>query len=256
MLTADGVRVLLDKVEVLHGVSMSVAPGEVVGLIGPNGAGKSTLIRTIAGLEKPRSGRVEVDGEDMTELEPGVRARRIGYLPQSSEVYWPVTVENLVALGRVPYRRLFAALGPEDRNAIEGALETMELGTLRDRSVGTLSGGERARVLVARMLAVGAPVLLADEPVAGLDPYHQIQLMDVFAAEREKGRAVVIVLHDLTLASRYCDRLILMNDGVVAADGDPESVLTSERIREVYRVEVLREHRDGALYVLPWVRSG
>jgi iron complex transport system ATP-binding protein len=255
MLAGSNLHVSLDAVAVLHGVSISAAPGEIVGLIGPNGAGKSTLLRTLAGIELPSQGTVELRGRDITAIKAAQRARQIAYLPQASEVYWPLSVANLVGLGRVPYRKLFASLSQVDEQAIESALAKTELQTLRTRTVGTLSGGERMRALVARMLAVEADILLVDEPVAGLDPYYQIQFMDVFAAEARQGRAVVLVLHDLSLAARHCDRVVLLDAGKVAASGTPEEVLTKDQISAVYRVEALRDQHEGELLVLPWRRT-
>lgn len=255
MLACRDVCVTLEGTPVLRGVSMTVRAGEVLGLIGPNGAGKSTLLRTMAGLAPADVGKVELEGAALHGMSPAMRARAIGYLPQASEVHWPLTVQSLVALGRIPYRRLFAAMDAADEAAIERALERTQLQSLRDRSVGTLSGGERMRALVARMLAVEAPVMLVDEPVAGLDPYFQLQFMDLFAAQAAAGCAVVIVLHDLPLAARYCDRLVMLDSGEVAADGNPGTVLTQELIRDVYHVEALRDRHEDELYVLPWKRA-
>jgi iron complex transport system ATP-binding protein len=254
MLTGVDLHVSLDAVPVLRGVSITAAPGELVGLIGPNGGGKSTLLRTLSGIQRPDDGTVELGGQDLLQLGASVRARQIAYLPQSSEVYWPLSVASLVGLGRVPYRKLFAKLRKTDEEAIERAITETELNALRDRSVGTLSGGERMRALVARMLAVEADFLLADEPFAGLDPYYQIQFMDLFANQAQAGRAALVVLHDLGLAARYCDRVVLLGEGCVVAEGTPEEVLTQERIADVYRVEVVRRSHEEQLLLVPWRR--
>ena len=231
----DDLHVALDGRPVLHGISATIGPG-IVGVIGPNGAGKSTLLRAIAGLVPVAAGRVAFDGEGTGE---GKAGRALAYLPQGQTIHWPVSVERLVALGRLPHLGPLSRLSATDQAAIDRALHRADLLALRDRPVTTLSGGERARALLARALAVEAPLLLADEPLAALDPHHQLQLQAILREEAARGRTILLVLHDLTTAARLCDRLLLLDRGMLVADGAPLDVLTPASIRNIYQVEAV-----------------
>jgi iron complex transport system ATP-binding protein len=249
MVRLERVAVSLGGRRIVEHISADLAGG-VTGLIGPNGAGKSTLVRAIAGLV-PSEGAILIDGMRVGSMPLLDRARRIAYLPQGQAVHWPLTVERLVALGRLPHLAPFARQGAADGAAIEMALERTDLLGLRDRPVDQLSGGERARVLLARALAVEAPLLLADEPLAALDPSHQIDVMRLLRAEADRGATVIAVLHDLTLAARWCDRLLLIDQGRLVADGSPRDVLTADRIGAVYGVSAYIGEADGEPLVVP-----
>lgn len=233
---------------VLRGISFAVGAGEFVGLIGPNGAGKTTLMRAILGLV-PSEGAIALAGR--TDLSPRDRARRVSYVPQEREIAWPVTVERLVALGRTPHLAAFAGMGHRDREAVAKALRRMEVEAFAGRPATGLSGGEQARVLIARALAQEAPLMLADEPAAGLDPQHQIALMQTFAGLAREGGSVVACLHDLGLAASWCTRLVLIDAGKVVADGPPRAVLTAERLRAVYHIDVYLSDLGHAMVVQP-----
>lgn len=239
----------------LHDLSLEVGAGELFGLIGPNGAGKSTLVKAAAQL-LPYQGRIRLDGQDLARLEASERARRIAYLSQGDAVQWPIAVEDLVALGRHPYRgswwRGAGAPSAEDRAAVAAALRATDIEHLRHRKVTELSGGERARARLARVLAVQAPLILADEPVAALDPRHQLQVMTLLRQHCDRGGSLVLVLHDLTLASRFCDRLLLLHQGERIALGAPGEVLTAESLRSVYGIRAVTGAHEGQGYVLPW----
>nr|WP_245232682.1 ABC transporter ATP-binding protein [Thiorhodococcus minor] len=239
----------------MRDLSLAVDAGELFGLIGPNGAGKSTLVKAAAQL-LPYQGRIRLDGQDLAGLEAPERARRIAYLSQGDVVQWPITVEDLVALGRHPYRgswwRGAGAPSAEDRAAVEAALQATDIAHLRQRKVTELSGGERARARLARVLAVQAPLILADEPVAALDPRHQLQVMRLLRQHCDRGGSLILVLHDLTLASRFCDRLLLLHQGERIALGAPAEVLTAESLRSVYGIRAVTGAHDGQGYVLPW----
>lgn len=255
LLSLGQVEATLGGIEVLRGVTLAVAAGELVGLIGPNGAGKSTLLRAALGLV-PARGTIELSGRDMRSLPARERALAASYLPQERDIAWAITVEQLVWLGRAPYRAAFRPFAEEDRAAVEGAMAAMEIDGLRDRPATALSGGEKARVLAARALAQGAPLLLADEPAAGLDPAHQIGLMRTFRSLAGKGHGVVACLHDLGLAARWCTRLILLAQGRIVAQGEPRAVLDPALLREIYRVETYRAEHAGGPIVQPYDLAG
>ncbi|MGQ9371975.1 ABC transporter ATP-binding protein [Azospirillum sp. ST 5-10] len=247
---ADGVRVALGGRPVLRGVCVAAAAGEVVGLIGPNGSGKTTLLGTLAGLVERGGGAVRLDGRDVAALPPEERGRRIGYLEQNPGAHWPLAVERVVMLGRAPHRAGLGGESDADRAAVAAALERCGAAPFAGRPVTTLSGGERARVMLARVLAGQPEVLLADEPVAGLDPYHMLHVMELLRTLSREGMAVVVVLHDLALAIRFCDRLCLLEDGTVAASGPPHAVLDTGDAERVFGVHLLR----GPDWAIPWTR--
>ncbi len=240
--------VSLGRRPVVSGVTLEIGAGECVGLVGPNGAGKSTLMRAVLGL-------VPAEGESsLAVLAPDARARAAAWLPQSREIAWELAVEAIVALGRAPHRRPGAPLTGADRAAIRAAMERMEVEGFARRPATRLSGGEQARVLLARALAQETPVLMADEPIAGLDPAHQLAAMETFASLAREGRTVVTALHDLSLAARWCTRLVMLDQGRVVADGPPMAVLTPERLRTVYGVTAHIGEAEGQPVVQPLAR--
>lgn len=249
-LTARRLVTRLGDRTILDGLDLDLAVGEFVGLIGPNGAGKSTLLRTLAGV-LPHQGEVRFADRRLDGGDGRRRALTIGYLAQTREIAWPIAVAELVALGRLPHRTPFAGETSADRAAIAEALRLTSLEALADRRVDRLSGGELARVLLARVLAQATPVLIADEPAAGLDPAHQVSTMQIFSDLARAGRGVLASLHDLTSAARWCDRLILISHGRVVAEGRPEAVLTADRLAEVYGVEARIDRDDDGLRVTP-----
>ncbi len=235
-LTLDKVGVTLGRRAVVTEVSAAFEPGTLTGIVGPNGAGKSTLARAMLALV-PATGRVLLDGEDVAATPRATLARKIAYLPQGQVLHWPLTVERLVGLGRLPHLAPMSKIAAADDAAIARAMDRADVLGLKDRIATELSGGERARTLFARALAVEAPALIADEPLASLDPGHQIDVMELMRSEADAGVLVIAVLHDLTMAARYCDRLLLIDGGTVAADGTPAEVLAPERLRRVYGID-------------------
>ncbi|MEA3542260.1 MAG: ABC transporter ATP-binding protein [Pseudomonadota bacterium] len=254
-LSLDNVSVNLGRRPVLNAITANLAPGELIGIVGPNGAGKSTLVRSLLGLLRPVSGTVALDGQGVADMARRQVARAIAYLPQGQTLHWPLSVERLVALGRLPHLGPMSRITAADYAVIEDAMARAEVLGLRDRIATELSGGERARVLLARALAVEAPGLIADEPLASLDPGHQIDVLELLAREAQAGRMVVAVLHDLTMAARYCDRLLLLNGGRLVADGKPLDVLTPERLRSVYGITAHIEDAGGWLSIVPLRRD-
>ncbi|MES2175368.1 MAG: ABC transporter ATP-binding protein [Pseudomonadota bacterium] len=243
-IAAQGLTVRLGRHAAVEHVDVTLEPGAFVGVIGPNGAGKSTLIRALLGLVKPASGVVTIDGQDVAGIDRLAIARAVAYLPQGQTLHWPLSVERLVALGRLPHLGPLSRLTAADEAAVEAAMARADVLHLKGRVATELSGGERARVLLARALAVSARGLIADEPLAALDPGHQIDVMDLLRGEARGGALVVTVLHDLSMAARYCDRLLLMDGGALVADGAPMDVLTADALAKVYGVTA-RIERDG-----------
>lgn len=255
-LRLDSVTVRYDGTDAVSDVSLNLTAGSLVGLIGPNGAGKTTLLRTAAGLVRLESGEVYLGGEPLSKLSSTLRALSLGYLAQDRSVYWPLTVERLVALGRLPHLGPWDVPGIEDAEIVTLALADADVAHLARRAITSLSGGELTRVLIARLLAGKPSILLADEPVSGLDPAHRMRVLQTFRALARAGRTVVISMHDLTLAARFCDRLVLIAEGRVAADGPPRQVLTPEMLSCFYGVSARISEHNGELVVLPWGLAG
>ena len=238
---------------VLDRADLAASPGEMIGLVGPNGAGKTTMLRVLAGLLEPEAGTIFLDGQTLAETGAKAVARDLAYLPHGAPCHWPLPVERVVALGRLPHLGRFGRPAPDDAAVIDTALEHAEVAGFRNRSVQTLSSGERARVMIARALAQEPKVLLADEPTVALDPYHQLRVLELLRRHAGAGSVVVAVLHDLPLAARFCGRLVLIVAGRVAADGSPDEVLTATHLRAAYGVDVIAGHADAKTFVLPAV---
>jgi len=253
-LAVDGLSVRYGARVALAPTSFTLDSGELVALIGPNGAGKSSMLKALAGL-MPHSGTVAWRGTTLERLDAQQRARSVAFLPQTPVLHWPMRVRDLVALGRLPHRGYGAAPSVADDEAIEWAMQQSETSSYADRGADELSVGERARVLLARALAVRAPVLLVDEPIAMLDPYHQLQIMTVLRAYA-RDALVIAVLHDLALAARFCSRVLLIDGGAVVDNGRPERALSAAAVRKHYRVEPLITSHDGEPVIVPWRRLG
>jgi iron complex transport system ATP-binding protein len=237
----------------LTAISAAIRPGEVTAICGPNGAGKSTLLSCLAGLLEPQGGEVLLDGSAVARMTPRERARAIGYLPQSPDVAWDVSVEVLVSLGRLPWKD--APVG-ERQEAIDSAIAAMDLEAFRYRPVSQLSGGERARALMARVLATRPQWLLADEPLANLDLAHAAALIARFREQAGEGRGVVLVLHDLASAMNHADRVLVLDKGSLATDGPPQEALSEAVIAKVWGVGArwIGEPGAQALSVIPQQR--
>ncbi|GAA1545135.1 ABC transporter ATP-binding protein [Kribbella lupini] len=237
---------------VVAGLSLEVPAGQMTAVVGPNGSGKSTLLRGMSRLLKPSRGRVLLDGKDIHELPARELARQLGVLPQGPVTPEGITAAELVSRGRHPHRGLFARLAPEDQQAIDAALDAVELAELRDRPVDQLSGGQRQRVWIAMVLAQGTQHLLLDEPTTYLDLAHAVDVMNVVhAAAHTSGRTVVTVLHDLTLAAQYADHLVVMGNGKIAAQGRPVDVLSEQLLADVFGLRATVVEVGGAPVVVP-----
>ncbi len=249
MISVNGLSVSLGGRRVVEDVSFALVAGDFAALTGPNGAGKSTALKAMAGVAASEAGEVQVGGEVAASLTALARARRLAWLPQSRPVAWNLRVEDVVSLGRFAEApAAYDRMGAEGRAAVDGALAKADAAHLAGRAFQALSGGEQARVHLARLLASPAPVLLLDEPCAALDIVHQLSLMETLAAEAAAGRTVLVVLHDLELAARYCRRVIVMETGRVVADGAPEAALSTEVLGRVFGVQ---RGADGTLIRRP-----
>lgn len=251
LLLASSVSYRVNGRQILHDVSLDVAPGEVLALIGPNGAGKSTLLSLLAGDAAPSSGQITLDGRPLADYRPVELARTRAMLLQHTSVAFSYTVRQVVHMGRAPWRG--TAQAEQDSEIIAAALAYTDTVHLADRDVRTLSGGEAGRAHLARVFVQRTPLLLLDEPTAALDILHQEQTLIRARAYARSGAAVIVVLHDLDLAASYSDRLVLLTGGQVAAQGRPRQVCTAERLSEVYGhpIEVLTHPVTGRLLVLP-----
>ena len=256
-LEARGVTVRYGRREALRSVDAVVAPGAVLGIIGPNGSGKSSLLRVLSGLRRPEAGQVSVDGRPLTGLSDRERGRTIAIVPQETHPAFPLRVREMVLLGRAPHLGPFGWEQPTDLRAAHEAMRRTETLDLAERPLDELSGGERQRVVLARALAQEAPVLLLDEPTAFLDLRHAVVLLDLVKDLAREGRSVGLVVHDLNLASMYCDRLLLLAAGSVVAEGTPDEVLTWARLCDVYGTELYVAPNDvtGKTIVLPLSRE-
>lgn len=248
-LAFENASVELGARRVLEDVSIVIAPGEVVALLGPNGAGKTTLMRAGLGLVPLAAGRVRLGGEDPRRLDPRQRALKAGYLPQRPQAIWPIAVEALVALGRYAHGAAPERLAAADQAAVDAALGACALEPLRKRRMDALSGGEKARAHLARALAQAAPLLVLDEPTAGLDPAQALSVADIVRAQADAGRAVLLCTHDIALALRAADRLVLLGEGRVLAEGGAD-VLSPAVLEAAYGRKARVERLDGLPLVL------
>jgi iron complex transport system ATP-binding protein len=236
MLTASNLFVRLDRTAIVKGASLTLRPGQFTALVGPNGAGKTTLVRALAGV-LPADGEIRLDGKPLSDYSPRERAKHIAYLPQGNTFHWPMPVEQIVALGRYPHGDPFSPPTEADREALAQALAVTGTQALAHRPVTHLSGGEKARVALARALATKAKILLADEPTMSLDPRHQLMVMELLHDQAHRGGAVLAVVHDLALAARYADRVIVIQNGQISADDNPQDALSEARIASVFGIE-------------------
>jgi iron complex transport system ATP-binding protein len=252
VLAAQQLEVALSGRPILNGVSLSLPSRQLVALVGPNGAGKTTLLRALAGLV-PSTGSIEISGNRLSSLSLRERARRFGYLPQGHHVHWPLPAKDIVALGRYPHGATDPArLSPRDEQAVLRAMQATNVDGFAERPVTELSGGERSRVALARVLAVEAPVLLADEPIASLDPRYQIDVMINLRSAADRGVLVVVVTHDLGLAARFSDTVLVLSDGRLVTQGKPAQALSEQIMADVFRVSAYRADYRNETVILPW----
>ena len=253
-LEARNISVAVKARRLVSDCSVHLSAGELVGLIGPNGAGKSTLLKAIMGFRARDAGEVEIGGRPAASIPHRERARLLAFLPQERRVEWLLPAQDVVMLGRYPHQTGFGGATRADHAAVERSLEAVDGKSVADRPICVLSGGELTRILLARALAVEAPLLMVDEPITALDPYHQLHVMEILQRLAHEGRGVLAVIHDLSLAARFMDRIILMHEGRIIGDGAPANVLTDDLLADVYGIDVVRGAQDGQGFLSPWSR--
>lgn len=257
-LRAEALQVSYGAQPVVKGVDLALPAGEITAIIGPNGCGKSTLLRALARLLAPLAGVVMLDGADVHGRATREVARELGLLPQGATCPDGLTVEDLVARGRYPHRGRWRPWSAQDQEHVDAAIEQTTMGDLRGHLVDELSGGQRQRAWIAMALSQDTPTMLLDEPTTYLDLAHQIEVLDLLARlNRERGRTIVLVLHDLNEAARYADRIVAMRDGRIAADGSPAEVLTADTLEQVFglRCQILVDPETGRPLVVPSTRQ-
>jgi len=238
-------HILIDR------LNFALSAGEMVALLGPNGAGKTSLIKLAAGLYAPNTGQILLDGLPMQQTAPLVRAKKIAYLPQFQNLAWPMAGRDIIALGRLPHHGIYGFASAADVAAIEGAIDKTGVRAYANRHVTQLSGGEQAAIKMARLLAGQTDILLLDEPIQSLDPARQLAIMGLLAAEAKAGKAVLVILHDLTLAARFCARLLLMKEGQIIADGTAEQTLTRANLQVVFNIHAELGKTEKGAYIIP-----
>ncbi len=249
LLACDDLHIQAGQRRLLEGIRLALRPGELLGILGTNGAGKTTLLRALVGLAAPSQGRVTLGGQPLSAWPAPARARQLAYLPQGQAVHWSLPGRAVVALGRLPFGDAQQARG---REAVAHAMQATDTLAFVDTPVHQLSGGERARVLLARVLAGNPAVLLADEPLAALDPAHQLRMMALLQSQAQAGRAIAVVLHDLALAARFCSRVIVLHQGRLLTDGAPAVVLDDPTLARAFGVEAVRVPHAGQTCLVPW----
>ncbi|APG62228.1 hypothetical protein LPB140_04780 [Sphingorhabdus lutea] len=249
MLIAQNISLTLLSRQVLHNISANFAPGKMSIILGPNGAGKSSLLSCLAALRRVDSGSVMLDDTPLADMNANIRARKIGFLPQEGEVNWDIDAGALVALGRYPYQRGWG-LSKDDEIAINNAMAATKTEIFMHRNVARLSGGERARVLMARILAGTPDWILADEPLANLDPHYQIEILRQLKKQTLNGKGVVAILHDLTAAAAIADHIILLKNGEIAASGTAAQVMQAQILEDIFETKFdIGQNENGKLLI-------
>jgi len=253
LLQIESLNVFRNNRQILHSVNLNAYRGEVLGLVGPNGCGKSTLLKTIIGLLKAEKGsKITFSQKKLSDYHRIELAQRIGYMAQENDCQWALTVQRVVALGRMPHQNSWVHLQENDWEKVYWAMQAVGIEDLANRKITHLSGGERRRVLLARVLAGEPELLLVDEPTSGLDPFHQLKLLQLFQEQAQKNLCIIIVLHDLTQASRFCNRAVLLKNGKVLAENTPQKVFTPSNLQQGYSIAAKYMSKTNKETIVPW----
>ncbi|MCK5726802.1 MAG: ABC transporter ATP-binding protein [Thiotrichaceae bacterium] len=244
----SNIQIIRGHREIISSLSFQHKGAKLIGLLGPNGAGKTTLIRAIAGLQNISQGELTIN-DLQPQQSPSKLAHIMAYLPQQRTVHWALNNNEIVMLGRLPHQQTFQRPSDEDHKIVQDIMKTMNIDALAHRPFEEISGGEQARVLIARALAQQPEILLADEPTNGLDPAHQIRMMETFQQVVSDGCTVLLSIHDINLAAQYCDRILLMQEGHLVHDGAVKEVFTQENLSQVYGIETEIRHSAERLSV-------
>lgn len=247
------INVSFGTLKVLKDITFSMDKGRFYGILGPNGSGKTTLLKTMARTLEPQEGMVLVDGVDLKRMKARELSKKVACMYQSTELSCDYPVMDVVLMGRYPYLKRFQAEGEKDREIAKKAMIASNVWHLKDRRINEISGGERQRVFIARALVQQTDIVLLDEPVSHLDLQHQIEVLDIARKLTDEGKTIIAVLHDLNLASLYCDYLLLLKDGIITAQGEPERVLTEEVIQRVYGIKphIINGVYNNRPYIIP-----
>lgn len=255
LIETNNISLTINNNIILKDISISFGAGEIVGLIGPNGAGKTSLLKILANIQTEYQGSYQYNNQPIHNYSLKELAKSFGYLAQDATAHWPLKVQKLIELGRLPFQGMVSNLSLEDIEAVKYAAKQTEVEHLLDRIVTSLSGGERTRVFLARLFAAKPKVIFVDEPIAALDPYHQLHIMEILQDHARNGGTVVIVLHDLNLATRFCDRLVLMNYGEIVASGSITELLKNKLLEKVYNIKLKMFCEEDTFSIMPWTRS-
>ena len=251
LLEATGLSVKFGDRTILDNINFSVEKGEFIGLIGANGSGKTTLLRALSGILPKHKKKVKLLGLSLNNYPPKQLAQKLAYLPQGNESHWSITAENLVMLGRLPHQKPWQGTSESDHKIVQQVMQACDVSQFARHTVDNLSGGERARVFLSRALAVEPQLLLVDEPIAGLDPGHQLEVMNKFQQLSESGMGIVCVIHDLTLAARYCHKLVMLGEQKIIAQGQPKQVLSPENLASGFSIKAHISEVKGQALVVP-----
>jgi ABC-type cobalamin/Fe3+-siderophores transport system ATPase subunit len=252
LIQANNISWQINHATILNDISLELRSGEMLGIIGPNGAGKTTLLKILARINAPFNGTLTLLDKPYQEVELNNFARKIAYLEQNAPVNWPLLVEKVIALGRSPYQNSYKKLSIEDNAAIKKAINATGIERLLGRTISTLSQGEKMLVALCRVFSSEPNVILADEPISALDPYHQLLILELLQQQTraDRNHAAIVVLHDLSHAAHFCDRLLLMHEGKIVSSGSAEEVLSSDNLRKFYKINCYSDFKQGLIQPL------
>jgi|SRR5690554_615973 len=255
LLDAQNLNLRIGNKSLVDDVSLQVEQGQMIGLIGPNGAGKTSLLKILANIAQADSGSYRFAGKAIEDYDEKKLAQQFGYLAQNATAHWPLRVQRLIELGRLPWQGYRQKLSTIDQAKVEQAIAITETEHLLDRVITTLSGGEQTRVFLARLFAAEPTIIFADEPIAALDPYHQLHIMEILQAHAKQGGTVIVVMHDINLASRFCDKLILMDEAKILKFGTLSQLLENNLLADTYRINLRMFCEDDSYSIVPWQRT-